>query len=102
MLSWFLEGKGGKMDEKLKSAVNVAAKAAGMDAEDFIEAVFRYRKKEYELEDIIAWMQDHDISPDTSDIRPEEILEEYYHHGDCNVDYWSNIRNAYTRICGFR
>ena len=73
------------MDEKLESAVNVAAKAAGMDAEDFIEAVFRYRKKEYELEDIIAWMQDHDISPDTSDIRPEEILEEYYHHGDCNV-----------------
>ena len=42
------------MDEKLESAVNVAAKAAGMDAEDFIEAVFRYRKKEYELEDIIA------------------------------------------------
>ena len=38
------------MDEKLESAVNVAAKAAGMDAEDFIEAVFRYRKKEYELE----------------------------------------------------
>ena len=72
------------MDEKLESAVNVAAKAAGMDAEDFIEAVFRYRKKEYELEG------------------PEEILEEYYHHGDCNVDYWSNIRNAYTRICGFR
>ena len=33
------------MDEKLKSAVNVAAKAAGMDAEDFIEAVFGTAKK---------------------------------------------------------
>ena len=74
-------------DEKLRSAISVGSKIAEMDAEDFIEAVYRHRKREYELEDVKNWMQDNDISPDTSDIRPEEILEEYYRHGDCNVDY---------------
>lgn len=82
------------MDEKFKAALEAGAKVAEMSLEEFIERIFRYRKREYELGDIKDWLQDNDIS----DIRPEEILEEFYHHGDCNDNYWCNLKSAYKRV----
>ncbi len=85
------------MNQRVKAGIRTGARTAHMTEEEFIESIFRYQKREYDLEDIEAWMQDNNVP--SSDIRPEEILVELYHHGDSNLDLWSNIRDSYKRVC---
>ena len=54
-------------------------------------------EERYHLEDIKTWYEDT-YEKDCSDKLARAILNEYEDGEDANVDFWTNLENAYKRV----
>lgn len=69
----------------------------GTDVSEVEDAIFRKVEERYHLEDIKTWYEDH-TNRYCSDKMAKAILKEFEYGEDSNVDYWTNIENAYERV----
>lgn len=74
-----------------------AAKRLGMEIWEVEELIYRKVEERYHLEDIKTWYEDT-YGKDCSDRMARAILNEYEDGEDANVDFWTNLENAYKRV----
>ena len=73
------------------------AKRLGMEVWEVEESIYRKVEERYHLEDIKTWYEDT-YERDCSDKMARAILNEYEDGEDANVDFWTNLENAYKRL----
>lgn len=73
------------------------AKRLGMEVWEVEELIYRKVEERYHLEDIKTWYEDT-YEKDCSDKLARAILNEYEDGEDANVDFWTNLENAYKRV----
>lgn len=73
------------------------AKRLGTDVSEVEDAIFRKVEERYNLEDIKTWYEDY-TNRCCSDKMAKAILKEFEYGEDCNVDFWTNIENAYKAV----
>ena len=73
------------------------AKRLGMEVWEVEELIYRKVEERYHLEDIKTWYEDT-YEKDCSDKLAMAILNEYEDGEDANVDFWTNLENAYKRV----
>lgn len=79
--------------EDLKRAIAIAAKELGCTEEQFMVDVYWAQRRRFEREDIVYWMENHDMVCEDEDQldRIVEVLEDNY---DSDLSLWENIDRA--------
>lgn len=73
------------------------AKRLGVEVWEVEELIYRKVEERYHLKDIKTWYEDT-YEKDCSDKLARAILNEYEDGEDANVDFWTNLENAYKRV----
>lgn len=86
-----------KRYEPIAAELKGVAERLGMEVFEVEESIYRKVEERYHLEDIKTWYEDH-TSRECSDKMAKAILKEFEDGEDCNVDFWTNLENAYDRV----
>lgn len=73
------------------------AKRLGMEICEVEELIFRKVEEQYRLEDIESWYE-NETGRRCSEKMALAIFKEFDECEDSNVDFWTNIENAYKRV----
>ncbi len=81
------------MEEKLNEAIKAGAEILGVDEAQFERLVFEKKQREYDREDVLAWLDEHDIHLPDEEV--DTLVINYEDNYNADVSLWANIDGAY-------